>query len=384
MDRCWNVALVREVFRHMEAKTTDLAPGVMRHPVSLYRDVEHAAKERVKLFRALPLAVAHGTELPRAGDFRTVDAAGVPILLVRQGDGSVKAFVNVCRHRGARLECEARGNRRGFDCSFHGWSYDLDGRLGAINFPEGFPGVDAAERSLVELPAEERHGLVWVVPSRGGRIDVAGFLGEELDRELGDWHLDRAAAERIAEFETRSNWKLVMDGFLEDYHLPILHRRTVGPYFKRNLHLFRGYERHGRLIAVRAKIREAETLSPEDVDLRRHALFIYVLVPNSVLIWQIDHFQLWTIYPHPKEEDRCRTSVRFLIPSAEQVERDRSIWDKNWTIITDTVKEEDWPNAEGIQAGLDMQETFVFGRNEPALQHFHRSLARELAPSVEV
>jgi hypothetical protein len=76
--------------------------------------------------------------------------------------------------------------------------------------------------------------------------------------------------------------------------------------------------------------------------------------------------------------------VRFLIPSAEQVERDRSIWDKNWTIITDTVKEEDWPNAEGIQAGLDMQETFVFGRNEPALQHFHRSLARELAPSVEV
>jgi phenylpropionate dioxygenase-like ring-hydroxylating dioxygenase large terminal subunit len=382
MDRSLNAALVREVFRHLEAKTTDLASDVMLQPVSLYRDAEHAAKERELLFRSLPLAVAHASELARPGDFRTVDAAGVPILVVRQADGSAKAFVNVCRHRGARLECEAHGNRRGFDCSFHGWSYELDGRLGAINFPQGFPGVDPSERSLLELPAEERHGLVWVVPNARGRIDVAAFLGAELDCELADWNLDRAVVERFAEFETRSNWKLVMDGFLEDYHLPILHRRTVGPYFKRNLHLFRGYQHHGRLVAVRAKIGEAQKLPAEEVDLRRHALVIYVLVPNSVLIWQIDHFQLWTIYPHPKEVDRCRTSVRFLIPSAEQVERERELWEKNWKIIADTVNEEDWPNSEGIQAGLETQETFVFGRNEPALQHFHRSLARVLDPAA--
>ena len=381
MDPKLNTALVREILRHLEAKTTDLAPEVMLQPVSLYRDPEHAAKEREILFRSLPLVIAHSSELARAGDFVTADVAGVPVLLVRQAGGSVKAFVNVCRHRGARLECEGRGNRRGFNCSFHGWSYDLDGRLGAINFPEGFTGIDPAERGLMELPAEERHGFVWVVADGRRKIDVAGFLGAELDRELADWNLERAVAERSAEFESETNWKLVMDGFLEDYHLPILHRKTVGPYFKRNLHLFHGYERHGRFIAPHTNIVEAETRAPEEVDLRQHALVIYVLVPNSVLIWQIDHFEFWTVRPDAKAVDRCRTSVRYLIPSADLVERERARWDKNWKIIMDTVKQEDWPNAAGIQAGLETQETFVFGRNEPALQHFHRSLARALSPS---
>src|SRR5205823_12762607 len=141
MDRPLNTNLVTEIFRHLAANTTDLAAHVMFHPVSLYRDPEHAAKERERLFRTLPVVVAPSSEVAKAGDFVTSDVAGMPVLAVRQPGGSVKAFVNVCRHRGARLECGARGNRRGFDCSFHGWSYDLDGRLAAMNFPEGFPGV---------------------------------------------------------------------------------------------------------------------------------------------------------------------------------------------------------------------------------------------------
>lgn len=377
MDQALRTRLVGEILQHLAAHTTDLTPAEMRQPASAYFDPDYAARERNALFRSVPLLFAHGSELASAGDFVTGELVGTPVLAVRQDDGSVKAFSNVCRHRGACLEGEPRGNRRAFTCPFHAWSYGRDGRLATIRFPEGFCNTDKAERGLIALPAEERHGFVWVVPTPGGEIDVAAHLGPELDAEFTGWKLDEAPCERTANFTGSTNWKLVVDGFLEDYHLPVLHRQTIGAYFTPNLHRFDAYGRHGRLVPVRANIDKVKHLPAAQIDLLSHAIVLYVIFPNAILVWQNDHFEVWTVLPDAKDPARCSMTARLLAPNQESLVRDKPLWDKNWKILLDTVEQEDWHTARGIQAGLagSGQSDFIFGRNEPALQHFHRMLA---------
>lgn len=381
MDRALQNDIAARLLGHMAARTTDLAPAEMYQPVTAYTDVAHAAREREALFKRLPLVAAHATEVAKTNDFITVDLAGVPVLVVRQADGTLKAFTNVCRHRGSKVESAEQGNRRLFVCPFHAWSYDTTGALRALPFDQGFCGVDKTKRGLTALPVEERHGLVWVVPTPGSGIDVKAHLGDKLDAELTGWGLDRYVFERKQSFDVPTNWKLLVDGFMEDYHLPILHKNTIGAYFQPNLHTFDAYGVNGRMIAARSNIAKLEGKTPESIDLLRCTATVYSLFPSGVLVWQNDHFELWSILPDRSNPLHSRVSARLLAPSAEAALAQKPLWDKNWKILMDTVEKEDWIASNDIQNSIagGGQSHFVFGRNEPALQHFHAQIAAAVA-----
>lgn len=192
-------------------------------PMRSDRDVERytspsrfEAEKRV-VFRRLPLVVGRTSELPAAGSFFTHDAAGVPLLLTRDPAGEVRAMLNVCTHRGARLVTEERGATESFVCRLHAWRYDLCGQLarpGLTSLPrelEQF--ID--DRALTSLPCESRHGFLWVVPAARARIDVAGALGESLDAELASLGLADLVEVR-REVSTRpGNWKRVVETMLD-------------------------------------------------------------------------------------------------------------------------------------------------------------------------
>lgn len=108
--------------------------------------------------------VAHSSQVASPGDFITRDLLGTPVLVVRNQDGSAKAFLNVCRHRGATVELRDAGNCRRFVCPYHGWTYETDGSLAAVRCAEGFPTLDIENTSLVELRCFEAAGLLWVCP----------------------------------------------------------------------------------------------------------------------------------------------------------------------------------------------------------------------------
>jgi nitrite reductase/ring-hydroxylating ferredoxin subunit len=110
--------------------------------------------------------VAHAGQLPEAGSFVTADAAGAPLLVIRQDDGSVRAVANVCRHRGARVETEPAGRRKMFACPYHRWCYTRTGALRSIPFEDGFAGAGRADLGLAEHPSALTGNLVWVVPDR--------------------------------------------------------------------------------------------------------------------------------------------------------------------------------------------------------------------------
>ena len=382
MERAVRQQLRQRALAHLTAGTTDLTGAVMRQPVAAYVDPEIADAER-RAMRSLPLVVAHSSELDEPGAFTTLDVLGTPLLLVRQDDGSLRALANVCRHRGARVVTEEQGQARAFSCPFHAWSYHRDGGLRSVSYPGGFEDVDPCGLGLRPFTVEERHGFVWVTldppPNRPQPTgdDVESFLGPELDDDLRSFGLADHVVERSHRFENDISWKLVIDGFLEDYHLRFLHAKTIGPYFAPDLHVFDALGPHGRFVPLRRSFIQAARDEPEgDIDVLAHAIVLYTIFPSTVLLWQADHFELWTVLADPRDPLRSTTTVRLLTPR-ESVERERARWDKNWKILMETVPVEDWVAAASIQAGLraGTQEHLLFGRNEPALQHFHRTLA---------
>ena len=153
--------------KHMAACTAadrvEQAPDVLRVPAHHYLDEERGKLERERIFKRLPLTLAASCELPKAGDYKSCEATGVPVLIVRGMDGVVRAFVNSCAHRGAQIVTETCGNARRLMCPYHAWTYDLEGKLASVFQERDFGSVDRATHGLIRLPVLERAGLVWVI-----------------------------------------------------------------------------------------------------------------------------------------------------------------------------------------------------------------------------
>lgn len=385
MDTATQATLAGRLFAHLDRGTTDYAAAEMHLPTRVYFDADHGARERAAVFATHPLVAAHSSELAAPGDFVTTDLAGTPVLIVRQADGGVQAFINVCRHRGARVVCVERGNERVFSCRYHGWAYNRDGSLRSIPYDDGFCNLDRADYPLVRLPAGERHGLVWVVPSpcSGGDadLDLAAFLGAELDAELAGYRVESFVLHRTETYTQPINWKLIADGFLDAYHLKFLHPKTVSPLFHTNVHLWDSFEPHARLITPRKSIDGVRQRPPEEIDLLRHVIVGYHLMPNTILVVEPAHYEAWTIMPDASDPAISHTTIRFLIPTKPQTDADAALWEKNWTILMGAVQNEDWWAAGTIQASLRPTGVteLVLGRNESSVQHLHRYLAAVIA-----
>lgn len=380
MNRELRTQLTARIQHHVLANSTDMADAEFYNPVSTYAGEAHAAAEQTQLFRRYPLVAGHVSQLRDPGSYFTVELCGRPVLVARDAGGTVSAFLNVCRHRGAKVVEDAAGAARRFTCPYHAWSYDLGGRLVAIPEPDGFCGVSREERGLVPLPCEVRHGLVWVLPE-GNELDVRSHLGS-LDAELAAYGLDNYVEERAQLVHTEVNWKLVVDGFLEAYHLPFLHSSTIGPYIRQKPTIFDGHQLHGRMVAVRKSFESLAESDPADVDVLQHVAIIYQLFPNTILVWQADHFEMWNCFPDGENPARCVSRVSLLAPDAASAEQRTAYWDRNWKVLMDTVEAEDFRVGRTMQRGYrsGAQQDVVFGRNEPALQHFHRNLSQVVQP----
>jgi phenylpropionate dioxygenase-like ring-hydroxylating dioxygenase large terminal subunit len=366
--------LGRRLLSALDDQRTSLREAVYHHPVSDYISSEQVALEARKLFAECPLVMGLSGDLPQPGDFITNDLAGAPILLVRDNDGQVNAFLNVCRHRGTRVAEGCGLGRKTFVCPYHGWSYGRDGRLLGITDNRVFGELDRNLLGLRRLPVKESLGLIWVRPTPAEHsIDPERLLGC-LARELAGYSF-----EHYAHFETRvlrkqMNWKLVVDTFLEAYHVPILHRNTIAPLLNGKVTLFDGHLNGNlRMVVPRRTIDELRTLPEEDWRLLKHLAIIYVLFPNVVLVWQGDHIETWRVYPAGNGADECVMQVSLYTPEPAVSDKARAHWDRNMDLLLCTVEQEDFPLAEAMQRGFrsGAQDHILFGRNEPALAHYH-------------
>lgn len=372
------VEQLQKIFGYLDAGETAMGDAVYRHHVSDYTSPDQAGREREMLFRHEPLLIGLSCEMPNPGDYLTDDFSGVPILVVRNEAGQVNAFINVCRHRGARVASGCGSGKAMFTCPYHAWTYDRSGRLRSIPFEQGFESVDKTSNGLRPLPVVEKYGMIWVMPTPGGSIDIDGHLAGMAD------DLVALGLASYSHYETRVlcarlNWKLVIDTFLETYHLSTLHKNTIAPILHSNLGTFDGMARNLRMIGARKTIDALRQRPESEWDLVRHSALVYVLFPNTVFIMQGDHLETWRVYPGDSV-DESKMHVSLYTPEPAVTDKARKYWTKNMDLLMSTVQQEDFPLAENIQRDFHSgaQDFVTFGANEPALAYFHRSIKKTL------
>ncbi len=374
--------LIKEALAAIEAGRPPMTESFTRNDPAVYTSREWAAREQKTLFHEYPIVAGFSSQIRSPGDYITDELGPTPILVVRNEQGELRAFANICRHRGSRLAhgCGRAGAR--FVCPYHAWSYDTDGRLRAIPDDYGFAGLDRVSHSLIRFPVAERYGMVWVAPRAEAGCDIDAHLGG-LGADLETYGLEHFELRERRVVRRRMNWKLVSDTFWEAYHIKFLHRTTIAPIFVRNLALFEPFGLCHRLIGIRASIEKLRGVAPERWDLLPHATILMNLFPNTVFVMQSDHAEAYRIFPAPDNPAESITEINVLGPAgavADRYDRRWGVaggpgWDKVMELLVGVV-EQDFEIGETIQRNFasGAASGVVYGRYEPALEHFHESI----------
>jgi phenylpropionate dioxygenase-like ring-hydroxylating dioxygenase large terminal subunit len=233
-----------------EGSWTEHYPDLGTGPVSYEDSIspEHYELERDAIFRKTWLNVGRVEQLPRTGGYftRELDAARTSVIVVRDKDGDVRAFHNICRHRGNKLVWndfpteEVEGTCRQFTCKYHGWRYGLDGGLTFVQQEGEFFDLDKADYGLVPVRTEVWAGFVFVNLDPDSSESVADYLGE-MGAGLEAYPFDKLTQVYKYRADVGSNWKLYIDAFAEFYHAPVLHAKQAVSEESQKLQSY-GYE----------------------------------------------------------------------------------------------------------------------------------------------
>ena len=385
------VRLIKELLARLDSGTNVDAGGLRKNPTEVYTDPELAAREWQEFFVNRPQLIGLSGDLPEPGSFMTTDDFGIPMIATRSADGSFHAFVNSCRHRGAQLVEEPRGTARRLVCPFHSWTYDSDGALVGLPKKDHFGDVDTECLSLIELPALEWNGLLYIHPDPDGVIDPSEMFPDELAAELAAWNYGELTYLDSDSYDVDCNWKLAMDTFGETYHFSSLHKDTLYNAFHGNVQCYDTFGINHRMILTRRSIDEMRLLPESEWSITTAGLPVYWLFPNAQLMPNDrgaylvraipdrehpgKHTSRITFYLRPDVSvenyfDDVDEARRMLGPQGdEEIELQRLVAQSFANIIRD---EDYWMSAsQQRNAESGRVEFSVFGRNEPALHHYH-------------
>ena len=413
MDQALQVEILKELMQQLdEGKNIDA--GIQyKMPTTSYVCPELAAQEWETFFQGHPQLVGLSNDLPGPGTFFTLDDFGTPVLATRDKKGEFHAFLNACRHRSVKVAADERGKKSVFMCPFHNWSYANTGDLISIPDEDHFGAIDKSCHGLIELPAVERDGLLWVHPSVDGHLDVDELLGD-LAGELASFGMAAHTYVGNKTIDMNLNWKFANDTFGETYHFGKLHKNTLGKlYYGNNLHL-QEFGRHHRFVTANRGIDAIRTRPESEWEITQGTFVLYHLFPNIQLIVNSQNVTLIRIYPDAKNPGRSITRVSFYF-TPEAVERAAAqdhqkqhrglqaedVYDferrtsgegiesleASLEVFRSTVENEDYVMGEMQQRAAEngMLKEIIFGRNEPALHHFHSNYREALGqPPLEV
>lgn len=376
------VRLIKQLCAHIDAGTSVDAGGLRRLPTSDYTDPMLADREWEEFFRNTPQCLGMSGDLPEPGSFLTSNDLGVPILATRDADGVFKAFVNACRHRGVQVETEERGSKRRFVCPFHAWTYDISGDLVGVPKTDHFGEIDRSCLGLQPLPAEERHGMLFVHPDPAGTIDLDHLLGEWFNDEFSTWEFGAMYPATSDAYDTACNWKLALDTFGETYHFAALHKDTLFNGFHGNVQIHDEEGHLHRMILCRREVDQMR-LQPEDEwDITIAALPVYWVFPNVILMPFNGGCFLVRMFPDRSDPGRHMSRVTFYFrPDAVNDDPEiREFMTFIGTRFAEIIRDEDYVMSASQQtsANSGALKHVIFGRNEPTLHHYHNTYRRWL------
>ncbi len=226
MNRTEEIRIARRLLDHIQNGTAESAPHQHKVEIGRYTDSDLWADEVEAFYRCSPIVAGMSCELAGPGAYMARHIVGVPVLIVRDAQGTISAFLNVCTHRGAPVAAGC-GRASRFTCPYHAWTYDQSGRLIGVTSEDTFGPLDRSRHGLTQLPCAERAGLIFVGLKPDMPFDIDSWLAGVGDHIADDGpEMLHLGGERLIE---APNWKIVMEGHLESYHFASLHRNSVGP-----------------------------------------------------------------------------------------------------------------------------------------------------------
>lgn len=336
---------------HRTGRDQPMLDRVVQLPVNIYTDPDILEKETSSVFRHYPMLVGHASRIQKPGSYLLSDWDSFPYVIVRTQEGHLRGFLNICRHRGARLVAGTEPCLKAFVCPFHGWSYDLDGKLKGVTKPYNFPDLDKHAFSLIELPVAERAGLIWIHPTPGATINLdhfLGFVGEDLDH----FGLKELVPYRKSQIIKEANWKLLIKTYLEGYHVPYLHRDTLSHAFRKGVIAHHEYGPHIRLAAARTNFQEIVNVQADQRRILDFASVYYSIFPHAFFIMHPDYVSINLFYPEAPNRT-IWTHEMLYRPEQFHGEAGMKALEKRFSYTNDVVFDgEDFAIAEGVQRGL--------------------------------
>ena len=343
--------------------------------ISTYTDKELFDLEKKKLFRERPLFMALSCDIPNPGDFVTNEDTGIPVVITRNQKGKIKAYLNVCRHRAGRLIDEPCGNKaRGFVCPYHAWKYDLDGNLTSITGEQTFGEIDKSLHSLIELPAEEKYGMIYVQSTPGPAQSIDDILGEELGHQMASWDLSSMHLVNRGIFDMPTNWKLAMETFCEGYHFGPLHPDTIGATSYSNVMTYDRYNYNHRIGFPAKSIVDLKEQKEKDWKAFNHFSFVYFLFPNITFLVSPLFINYFELYPGSEVGEHL---TRFSLYARKEMKtkEEKKEAQEQFEFIYSVVESDDYWVSENVMKGFrsGLHPYSVFGRNEFSLINVHQA-----------
>lgn len=386
-----DVQIVRRVLAHIDAGTTDEGEA-WREPVENYFDPGRFADE-LRLLRSLPSVFIPSATIPNPGDHVERVCFGTPLCAVRGNDRRARVFRNACRHRGMAL-VEGAGCSHALVCPYHGWTYRLDGSLAHVPHADAFPDLNVSTRGLVEVMSKEVDGLIVI-----GALDPdaappsSRVRAEESMTALTEgspWHNKLLPAERLvgADSVVRPvNWKVLVEQFLEGYHIRSTHRETFFPVQYDDLNVVETFGPNSRITFPYRNIEKLRHRPESTWTIERRATFVYQLFPNVMLATFPDQVIVVVIDPIDVDHSTI-TTYAVARPEAAEAAPIAAAQQNDATTATTLLARgalEDNEMSFGVQRGLHAgANTFLeFGQHESAIGHFHAALDQRLALLTE-
>ena len=350
----------------------DIGPSTLDS--SVYTDPERYELERRKVLNRSWQIICRSEEIARAGDHVVWEGHGETIVISRRRDGKVSGFHNVCQHRGARIVPESGKGARRFTCRWHSWSYDLGGSVVGVPDREDFDVEQLEGLCAPPVECDEWGGWVWaVLAGPGVAPPLLDWIGPEIAADLGVYRMEDMELHDKLVWEVPANWKVVVDGFNENYHAAHLH--TISPQDVKDgrSSTYFVFGKNGMMVIP---YKGALPKLQADPDHQGYAICHYTLFPTAVFNNNPEHLQLFRSVPLSVDRTRFECwELWYRDGDADYLERTGKHWERLKGVVAEDIDiYHEWGAAHNSSAYTRN----VLNNRECKITHFHEVVQQML------
>ena len=362
-DDC--IALTRRLLDRVNSSSSDEAASMQTIDAGVFTDLERWQRERQQFFLDTPQVVGFAGDTAAPGSYTTAECMDTPIVITRDEQGALRAFINACAHRGARV-AEGSGSQKRLNCSFHGWSYALDGKLAGRPRDEAFT-IATDKCGLSELPVSDACGLLTVGMHGGVTQEQVDQFLQPLEQALSGFAFDKMICIAAQKHEVAANWKLVTNLSHESYHFATLHRESLAPMMTHHA-VVDVFAPHSRWAFPMKSITDLNNVDVAKWPDTLPGSINHTVFPGTLVITNGKDCQL--IRAEPGKEPG--SSTVYFIGGCGDVSR-RQASEDTFAFGASIFVQEDLAAAVQCQQGINSGREQVYaGSNEPVVQYWHK------------